>query len=283
VIAEGELRRLAREEEVDPVILNLDYALGWFLAGLYSAKAAHSRLRHKGGTCLAKAYFSDYRFSEDLDFTVTGPVQGDQALSEASRVARWSDRRGGPNFHAAPPRLEVSSDEYGAETFEVSVYFRGPLAWEGSPQAIRLHVTRDERLVLPAEERPLFHRYSDADQLGKVSLSCYPLLEMLAEKLRALCGQRRFAISRDLYDVHRLVASGTDLPILATVLKEKLAAKGMSLDVVAPKMILAREREFEMDWGRNLTHLLPKGQEVSFSDAWATTFSLLDSLCRVLA
>ena len=57
MISEGELRRLAAGREVDPLILDLDYALGWFLAGLYRDGRLASLLRFKGGTCLSKAYF----------------------------------------------------------------------------------------------------------------------------------------------------------------------------------------------------------------------------------
>jgi predicted nucleotidyltransferase component of viral defense system len=278
MISEGELRRLAAGRRVDPLILDLDYALGWFLAGMYQDRRLASLLRFKGGTCLSKAYFPNYRFSEDLDFTATGRLSADQIEDLAHRVAVWSEEESGPDFRAAPPLLETVSDEYGGETFELRVYFRGPLAWAGSPQAIRLHVTRNERLVLPAEERVLLHPYSDADRLGAPRLACYSLVEMLAEKLRALSGQRRFAIARDVYDVHRLAAAGADLAILAEVLRQKLEAKGMALEAVTPARLAARRGEFERNWQDHLAYLLPRGQEVAFSDAWATAIDLLQGV-----
>ncbi len=56
---------------VDPMVIDLDYSLGWFLLGLRSMSDSFMGLIFKGGTCLRKCYFSDYRFSEDLDFTAT--------------------------------------------------------------------------------------------------------------------------------------------------------------------------------------------------------------------
>ncbi len=277
MISEGELRRLAAGRGVDPLILNLDFALGWFLAGLYRDRSLARLLRFKGGTCLSKAYFPDYRFSEDLDFTAARRLDGAEAEDVARQVAGWSEEEGGPDFRAAPPLLETVSDEYGGETFELRVYFRGPLAWAGSPQAIRMHVTRNERLVLPAEERALLHPYSDADRLGAPRLACYSLVEMLAEKLRALSGQRRFAIARDVYDVHRLAAAGVDLAILAGVLRQKLEAKAMSPEAVAPARLVARRGEFERNWESQLAYLLPRGQAVKFAVAWATAMDLLAS------
>jgi len=52
MIREAELRRRAASRGIDPMILNLDYALGWFLAALYAANHLKDRLRFK---CGAKA------------------------------------------------------------------------------------------------------------------------------------------------------------------------------------------------------------------------------------
>jgi predicted nucleotidyltransferase component of viral defense system len=50
-------------------VLERDYCLAWFLNAL-----AESDLRpvlaFKGGTALKRCYFADYRFSEDVDFTL---------------------------------------------------------------------------------------------------------------------------------------------------------------------------------------------------------------------
>ena len=56
-------------------------------------------LGFKGGTALKRCYFGDYRFSEDLDFTLTAPVTPDElkarlepiyaAVREASGIRLW--------------------------------------------------------------------------------------------------------------------------------------------------------------------------------------------------
>ena len=51
-------------------ILEQDYILSWVLAGLSSIKELQEALVFKGGTCLRKCYFGDYRFSQDIDLTV---------------------------------------------------------------------------------------------------------------------------------------------------------------------------------------------------------------------
>ena len=75
----------------------------------------------------------DYRFSEDLDFTLrrAWPLA---ALTEALEQARvWSFDADGPDFGAAPVRLEVVNDKYGLESYQARVYYRGPLRWGGPP------------------------------------------------------------------------------------------------------------------------------------------------------
>jgi hypothetical protein len=61
MIAEAEIRRYAARWQVDPMVVDLDYGLGWFLAALMSVGTPASVLRFKGGTCLRKCYFPDYR------------------------------------------------------------------------------------------------------------------------------------------------------------------------------------------------------------------------------
>ena len=51
-------------------IIEQDYILSWILAGLVSVEELRETLVFKGGTCLRKCYFGDYRFSQDIDLSV---------------------------------------------------------------------------------------------------------------------------------------------------------------------------------------------------------------------
>lgn len=70
MILQSEIFKIAENEGVPPDTIDKNWVLGHFLAGLYSTDWASSYLIFKGGTCLKKCYFPDYRFSEDLDFTL---------------------------------------------------------------------------------------------------------------------------------------------------------------------------------------------------------------------
>ena len=47
-----------------------DYVLSWILYGIACHTQFSRAIVFKGGTVLKKVYFQDYRFSEDLDFTL---------------------------------------------------------------------------------------------------------------------------------------------------------------------------------------------------------------------
>jgi hypothetical protein len=54
---------------IPEAVLDRDYCLAWFLIGLSQSKLK-DLLIFKGGTALKRCHFGEYRFSEDLDFTL---------------------------------------------------------------------------------------------------------------------------------------------------------------------------------------------------------------------
>jgi len=70
MIKPGEIQQMAREAGVRDQQIEKDYALAWILKGIAEHEQLSKILVFKGGTVLKKVYFDDYRFSEDLDFTL---------------------------------------------------------------------------------------------------------------------------------------------------------------------------------------------------------------------
>src|SRR6202041_1103334 len=73
--------RLAREggRRIPEAVLERDYCLAWFLA-IMADSPLKTILAFKGGTALKRCYFDNYRFSEDLDFTLLQPVDLEEIL-----------------------------------------------------------------------------------------------------------------------------------------------------------------------------------------------------------
>ena len=89
VIDRTEIIRLAGELGLTPRVVEKDYVLGWVLAGIARDDELSRAWLFKGGTCLKKCFFETYRFSEDLDFTVTEPAQLDRDFLIARFKVLW--------------------------------------------------------------------------------------------------------------------------------------------------------------------------------------------------
>lgn len=124
------------------------------------------RLLFKGGTCLHKCYFPNYRFSEDLDFTATEQMDWQQVEQAAHEILDRITTEIGIDFSVQAPRIEILSDERGRESLQMRLYYRGPHRSAASPRAIRLDVSGNEAVVFGPVHRPVSHPYSDAAELG---------------------------------------------------------------------------------------------------------------------
>lgn len=277
MITEAEVRRIAAATKVDPMVIDLDYSLGWFLLGMRITSTSLGGLIFKGGTCLRKCYFPDYRFSEDLDFTATKHLSPTDIEDWITKSVDWISDYDGPDFRVQPIHFEVVDDEYESESYQARIYYRGPLRWGGSPRTVKLDVTRAEKILLPINEKQIIHHYSDQGSFNGIALPCYCLEEVIAEKIRAVGGQRRFAVSRDLYDIYNLVSVGININEVKQILPEKFEIRGLSLEGIDIKNIEQRRSEFERDWERRLNYLvISKG--LDFEKAWQCILQLLDEI-----
>src|SRR5580698_5257452 len=79
--------RLANEggRRIPESVLERAYCLAWFLCTLAESDLKPV-LAFKGGTALRRCYFGDYRFSEDLDFTLTEPIAFDELIRRLEPV-----------------------------------------------------------------------------------------------------------------------------------------------------------------------------------------------------
>lgn len=91
MISKQEIMALAAELTLQAHVVEKDYALGWFLAGIAAHPIIGPRWVFKGGTCLKKCYFETYRFSEDLDFTLQDAAHLDEIfLAEVfAEISDW--------------------------------------------------------------------------------------------------------------------------------------------------------------------------------------------------
>lgn len=267
MIRDAEIRRFAGAAGVEPRIVELDYALGWALRGIAMSEYLAGCLLFKGGTCLRKCYFPNYRFSEDLDFTATERFEWKELEEAVAQAFRMASELSGIDFAAREPRVRIIEEEYGRETLRITHYWRGPHATAGSPSGIRMDITREEVVVFEPCHRRVAHPFSDSGELARLEIRCYALEEVMAEKVRAVLGQRIFAVSRDLYDIFSLLDQ-VDEKRVWEGLPMKLDVRGVDWEGIGSHRLTDRRREFRADWDRNLIHLLPPGAGKGFDEVW---------------
>jgi predicted nucleotidyltransferase component of viral defense system len=252
-----------------PHVVEKDYVLGWLLAGIHAQADLADAWVFKGGTCLKKCYFETYRFSEDLDFTVHDERQLDEGLLRRALgdVVAWVTEQSGLILPRDQIGLEIYSNPRGRRSCQGKIGYRGPVSptsGAGGWPKIKLDLTADEKLVLPAVQREVFHPYSDRPEAG-LWIHCYAYEEAFGEKIRALGERTR---PRDLYDVVNLYRHGDSRPspeVLRDVLAQKCAYKGIPLPSV--ESLLPQRADLEAMWESMLDHQLPVLPPVT--DFWA--------------
>ena len=82
-----EIQIIASEKNLSTLVIEKDYILGWLLSGIDHCPNINSSWIFKGGTCLKKCYFDNYRFSEDLDYSYIGDnLTKDQLSSDFYKI-----------------------------------------------------------------------------------------------------------------------------------------------------------------------------------------------------
>lgn len=275
MISIGEVQRIAGALGLEPRVIDHDYVLGCYLCFLGNQSTVQKNWLFKGGTALRKCYFKEYRFSEDLDFTVRRviSVENIREVLESTNIAMQDAI--GIRTDGRDMIVDIIEDDYGKESYEVRVYYFGPWNYGGSPRSIRIHTNRDESLVFPTNMQYVFHQYSDREELPSATIQVYSLEEMMAEKLRAFSGQRKQAIPHDIFDLYHLSRNVESIDKIVEAFPQKCQAKGISLDSIDLDKVMARRGEYENNWRQGLEYLIPINLKISFEEAWNTAIRLL--------
>lgn len=255
MIDRREILDMATRVSLNPHVVEKDYVLGWVLAGINAHPALRDSWVFKGGTCLKKCFFETYRFSEDLDFTLTDASHLDDGFLRQTfaEIGEWIYERTGIEVPADRQVFDLYQNPRGAISCQGKISYRGPVSPRDMPR-IKLDLTADERLVLAPVRVPVFHPYSDAPEEG-IDAYAYAYEEVFGEKVRALAERTR---PRDLYDVINLFRNVEALPSAAVVLDvlgQKCEFKGIGIPVLAD--LEPHRGELQGLWESMLNHQLP--------------------------
>lgn len=234
----GKIKKIAREKKVPPTTVERDYVQNYFLKYLYTRSDS---LIFKGGTSIRKAFIEDYRFSDDLDFTMKTNIDQKYISDLLESIIDDFQRKEGIIFRDAIDLKEVDSG------WKIDLRYNSLLS-----QNIQMNLVLDiteiskERIMTPVEKRSLINHYSDE---LKVDLITYSLEEITLEKLRALCDR---GWPRDLYDVYNL------WPLINKDNFKELFSKKCEIRDVDPtsKIYDQNKEKIKRAWTKSLNHQL---------------------------
>ena len=194
MIKPGEIQQKANAVGVRDQQIEKDYILSWILFGIAKHEQLSKGIVFKGGTVLKKVYFEDYRFSGDLDFTVlNAEISNEQIFSWFNEVFEFIK----DEANIPVDIIDNNEHEDGGINFYIS--YIGPLGGQGNNKRVKVDISRSEQLVFEPVMNDVIIGYTD---LEEHQLLCYPLEEVLVEKMRSVMQRMQ---ARDFYDIWYLL------------------------------------------------------------------------------
>ncbi len=224
------LRKIAAREGIPVGTLEKDYTLSIVLS-LLSKNPLMDSLVFKGGTAIKKIYFSEARFSEDLDFNFFDTTS--KKIEDRINDLLIGKRIGNVEF------LEMKNMNHTDVSFTCDISFIGELQFKNK---IKLDFSGREKPI-PKVKSPSITVYD-----MEIKIPTLDLTEILTEKIRALAIRGK---SRDLYDVWFLLNKNIEVDL--GLLNEKLRLYDRKFDINDLHNSISK---VENTWSRDLKPLL---------------------------
>ena len=177
------------------------------LAGIVHTTELAEHLVFKGGTALRKCYYTEYRYSEDLDFstldmhTWTTEEFTDLITKACGEAQQLAEQIEAPYTFSPRQELHRVDRTDSQQNYRVAVELP-----TGARLSVKVEVTQIEPVITPTENRRLIHGFP-GEPLD-IEIQVYGLNEIAIEKLRAFLQasanvERRGWTNRarDLYDL----------------------------------------------------------------------------------
>lgn len=232
-----------------------------------------NELIFKGATCLSKIYYTYYRLSEDLDFSIKLPANN---VTRGQRrkvikpvkdlIESFADKLG----------LKVEGEERAGhnESRQYIYYLVYSSLVLNSNQSVKLEISLRFNPISPIVKKEIRHKFlqpfTGEPLINTGTINCLSLKELVSEKLRAAATRLNIA-SRDFYDLGYLIKSGFDFKDeeFLKLFQSKLKEEGFSTDLKDFRYNLGRtEKEINDMRSRlkdELFPLLPFKERTSFN------------------
>lgn len=241
MIKPGEIQQKAREVGVRDQQIEKDYILSWILNGIAQHEQLSKAIIFKGGTVLKKIYFEDYRFSEDLDFTLlNNEITNEQIVAWFNELFEYVKEE------ANIPLGIIDNNEHEDGGINFYISYTGPLGGQGSNKKVKVDISRSEQLEYAPVLQDVIISYSD---IAEHQLLCYSLEEVLVEKMRTVMQRMQ---ARDFYDIWFLLEQhGMDAAFHMKEFAKKCASKNLN-HVDFPKKLAERLPQYKGRWKNSM-------------------------------
>ena len=286
MISKNEINRLATEQKVRTTTIDKDWVLGHFIDAIYTVPECRENLIFKGGTCLKKCRFPDYRFSEDLDFTAINANFVFDIKMLKKIVALISERTEIPLYIQSLENLQFNNQLTG---FCAKVKFWGAdhsknqqppdsTRWLTS---IKIEIILYEKMIFEPEIANIIHKYSDKLTENSQNIPIYSIYEVLSEKLRALI-QRSYTAPRDYYDIWYLSKNveNIDWQKVVSSFDKKVRYKKLQYSGVEDLINEHNDKILKSAWKNSLEHQIEEGKLPEYETVCDDLKQLFDKIFK---
>ncbi len=284
MIIQKEILKISKNLGIQSFVLDKDWVLGHFLNAMFDFEEVKENFVFKGGTCLKKCYFPDYRFSEDLDFTLLDKsLKIDKKFFD--RIIIDAEKNSGANFHLKEIKSQIYRDI--PQGYEITILFWGadhkpnqkPLPVNRWKTKIKLDISFSEKIILKPEFKSIFHLFSDS-KIIRNKVPVYPINEIAAEKLRSLLQRNR---PRDIYDLYYLssIIKREQYPEIIVLLQQKAQNKDVNCCKYDDFINENKHKKNKRAWESSLQHHLPQEKLIDYDTAYSTTEKFVKNILKL--
>lgn len=227
-----------------PRLIEKDYFCTVLLQHLLRRDAT---LIFKGGTCLAKVHAGFYRLSEDLDFSISMPIESTRAERSRSADGFKAAFRRIPDELPVFRIVEAVAGANNSRQYAATIGYTSALG--SNPETIKIEVGLREPMLTPVlmaqVQTLLLDPVRGQPMVDAMSLPCISPTEAMAEKLRAALTRRDVAV-RDFYDVdHAVRHLGLDVAqkeLVGLIVRKLAVPDNGSIDVSDDRLLALRRQ-----------------------------------------
>jgi predicted nucleotidyltransferase component of viral defense system len=229
-------QRLASQQKVPVEIIEKDFLIEILLFYLGKESFFKERFIFRGGTAIKKVYFTDYRFSEDIDFLLMEDQRFEICTKKYSEITEKIN-----DDH--PYGLNISLGESSQERLQLFIFY-DIIPEIRSTKSLKVDISKDD--VIPSyHRRKILFSYQQFKS-GNVEVYAYDLESIASDKICRILDVDNEP--RDLYDLWYLLK----LRINAAKIKREFR-KRIGFDFRVPSLLREIKREeFKRNWEKRL-------------------------------